>query len=270
MDKWDSFPTGKDRKRIVKNYQARTEDFQKTGPEGLLDNYDWVDSPLDGPPTSWGVSFAESFRTILPEHEVKLKDYIEKVLEGKKGKAVGIEFGGSGLKLFQDFTPGFFSQSFGITLINHRSGSSNEYGPRDHKVLEKNIFSAETYTALSSKLKGEKVDLIIERMAGGLEFVPLEPYEVSKYLQIWYKLLNEGGIMFVQIPNVFNNLLLAWVAKIEKEYKDSIEIQYRLGYVDNSVNCSAFRLRKLSGAPKELPLLDSRTVRKIPKGIFSS
>jgi len=107
-------------------------------------------------------------------------------------------------------------------------------------------------------------------MGQGLEFVPVEPYTISKILQIWYDLLREEGVMFVQTPVVFNNLLEVWVTKIKEEFKDIIEIEYQKGKKDAETNvpCGAFRLHKLPGAPKELPLLDPRIVKKIPKAKF--
>ena len=38
-------------------------------------------------------------------------------------------------------------------------------------------------------------------------------------------------------------------------------MQYKLGKHDANIKCSAFRIRKLYGAPLELPLLDPRIVR---------
>lgn len=178
--------------------------------------------------------------------------------------------------MFRGFTPGFFTKSITVSLIDHRGWSSElaRLSERDKKinyeVLEGNIFDTETYKFLKQRLGSEKVDLIIERMGKGLEFVPIEPYTISKILQIWYNLLSEGGIMFSQTPVVFNNLLEIWIFKIQKEFKNIIEIEYQKGEKDDNGDtpCSAFRLRKLSGAPKELPLLDPRILRKIPKGKY--
>ena len=160
-----------------------------------------------------------------------------------------------------------------VSLVDHRGEGLQliEIKEKDngihHEVLEGNILDLATYESLNRWLNGEKVDLIIERMGAGFEFVPDEPYTVSRILQIWYNLLREKGIMFVQTPVVFNNLLETWVAKIQKEFKNVIEIKYQEG-VSNTrprTTCSAFRLQKLPGAPKELPLLDPRTARKIQK-----
>jgi len=272
MDKLDSFPIGKERKDTLEQSRKKIDRFKKTGKDEILlqRRYSWVNSSVDGPDEIDGQPFRNSFRDILPKQERSLKDYIEKVLAKRKGEAIGIEFGGIGSRLFSDFTPGFFAKSVGVSLVDHREPEKLAIIQKgdekiNHELLEGDIFTDETHDRLNKLLRGKKIDLIIERMASGLEFVPLEPYRVSKILQIWYKLLREGGIMLVQTPVEFNNLLTEWVTKIQKEYKDVIELEYQKGNNDRGDPCSAFRLRKLPGAPEELPLLNPRTVRLTPK-----
>jgi len=269
MNKFDTFPTGKKRKEIIEQITQKANDFTTNGEIEILDfeHYTWVDSSLDGPERIGGRSFADSFQGVLPEGEKSFKNYIETTLKERKGKAIGVEFGGIGSRLFRGFTPGFFARSIAVSLIDHRGWSFNlaRLSERD-----KNIFDLKTYESLKQRLDNEKIDLIIERMGQGLEFVPVEPYTISKILQIWYDLLREEGVMFVQTPVVFNNLLEVWVTKIKEEFKDIIEIEYQKGKKDAETNvpCGAFRLHKLPGAPKELPLLDPRIVKKIPKAKF--
>ena len=270
MNKFNTFPTGKERKKTIeKNRQATTE-FKNEGRRGVIDRYSWRDSPIGEDEDEYfykGKPFDRSFQSGLTEGK-RLKAYIETVLESRKGKAIGVEFGGVGSNLFSGFTPRFFLKSVGVTLIDHRDPEDDLIEARrqdikiNHQLLEGDIFDSETYEFLDKILNKEKVDLILERMAGGLEYVPVEPYTVSRILQIWYNLLSGGGVMFVQTPIVFNNLVRQWVAKIKKEFKGVIDIEYQEGDVDGNTNCSAFRLLKLPGAPTELPLLDPRTVKK--------
>lgn len=271
----NSFPTGKERKTVVRKNEQEITSFQEAGRTKLLEEYSWLDSPLDRPNPDYfpGKPFLDSFKPVLPESVVSLKDYIETTLRKRKCKAIGIEFGGIGLDFFSGFTDGFFKRTIGVTLMDHRAKDIQSLGRRrlpTHRVLEGDIFSADTYLSLDTKLGGKKVDLIVERMARGLELVPVEPYTVSKILQIWYSLLREGGVMFVQTPVAFNNLLEVWATKIHEGFKDVLEIQHKNGKNDDSIFCSSFRLNKLPGAPDELPLLDPRSVRKIPKVDFPS
>ena len=275
MNKFNAFPIGKERKEEIRETYKNATSFQTRGNREIFDSkhYTWIDSPLDGPNIIDGKSFGKSFGYLLPEGEASLRNYIETTLARRKSKAVGVEFGGIGSRLFSEFTPGFFAKSVGVSLLDHRGRTDQlaRLTERDkkinHEVLECNIFDTETYNSLNKKLENKKVDLIIERMGKGLEFVPIEPYTVSRILQTWYDLLREEGVMFVQVPVVFNNLLETWVAKIKKELESVIEIEYQKGNSDAAIHgaCSAFRLRKLPRAPSELPLLDPRTVRKIPR-----
>jgi len=206
-----------------------------------------------------------------------MRSYIESSLDGKRGKALGIEFGGIGSNLFRGFSKGFFKETFGITLADHRKkwqAKLDEYKNSkhklDHNAIEGDILCDDLYNNLEEKLNGQKVDLIIERMFLGLEFMPAEPYKLSKILEKWYEMLNEGGIMFVQPPVVFNNLLDKWAEMLHEKYSSTIEFQHEKGIHDaagEDEGYSAFRLRKLTGAPKELPFLDPRTVATTEKWI---
>ena len=106
----------------------------------------------------------------------------------------------------------------------------------------------------------------MERMLGGLETAPIEPHELSKTLQKWYGMLRENGMMFIQVPVVFNRLLSQWKKMLENEYPGVFEIQAEAGTGDAQPSgVASFRLRKLTGAPDKLPLLDIETVKSTPK-----
>lgn len=277
MNEFESFPKGKDRKLIIELNKDDRDSFKIDGARKILNDghYSWTDSPLED---LYSVSsFSYSFKKILPEKyrrgiKINLKKYIEETLENKKGHAVGVEFGGIGSRLFMGFTKNFFKKSIGVSIVDHRNPRELEFFNKNdkkinHTFIEGDIFSLDTYKILNDKLEGEKVDFIIERMAKGLEFVPVEPYKVGQILQIWYKLLNENGLMIVQTPVVFDNLLEAWVEKIKTEFSDVIEIEFARGHNDVSTYCSSFRLRKLPNAPTELPVLDHRTISNTSKNM---
>ncbi len=271
MSDFERFPTNKEEsEKVIKRNQEKIENFKIYGKEKIKKDkhYGFLDSSLDDYSTSKGIPFAESFYYILPRSNKNLTRYIKECLETKKGKAIGVEFGGIGSSVFKSFPRGFFAKSVGVTLVDHREGkdlarSQKKDEKINHETLVSDIFDLKTYESLNKLLQGKKVDFIVSRMAKGLEFVPIEPYTVSKILKIWYELLAEEGIMFVQTPIAFNNLLKVWTEKIEKEYSNLIEVFFVPGFADNRADhCSSFRLRKLSDAPKELPLLDPRTIKK--------
>jgi hypothetical protein len=270
-NEFNSFPSGKERKAAVRDSEDATYLYKKLVESETEEKprvYKWINSPADGGEyvEGEGKPFAESFIGIIPNGEVSLSKYIEKSLYKKDGNAIGVEFGGVGSRLFSGFTPGFFDKSIGVSLVELRKNKDLIYSQEEdreinHEILIGNIFYHKTYELLNKSLGGAKIDLIISRMAGGLEFVPREPYAVSEILQIWYKLLSEEGIMFVQTPVFFNSLLIEWANKITREYKEVLEMQYKLGQHDANTYCSAFRIRKLPGAPLDLPLLHPKIVR---------
>lgn len=266
MNQFDGFPTGKRRKEIIADNDDGIADFKVKGKNliNYQDHYTILDSEISG-----NESFEDSFKYVLPAPG-DLRYYIQKTLEKRKMKAIGVEFGGVGSNLFAGFSDKFFAKSIGVTLVDHREkniypehSSKEDDDKINHEVLVGDIFNSKTYESLNEKLNGAKVDLIISRMLKGLEFVPRDPYTVGKVLQVWYKLLNENGIMLVQTPYKFNNLLSKWAEKIRKQYGDTLEIESMKGDRDNNVHtCSVFRLNKLAGAPDELPLLEPKVVRK--------
>jgi len=284
----EHFAEGKERKKLLKESTEKIKKFKENAKtEYLKGHYLWLDSPLDKKDEFKSRTFKESFQEILPEGEKSLRHYVEDVLKDKKGQAVGVEFGGIGVKLFDGFTKNFFKKSVGVSLIDHsdifgvqgtyiktKDGFINLYKKHkksNHEILEGDIFSQDTYHSLDKMLNGDKVDFIIERMAAGLEFIPEEPYTVSKILQTWYKLLSKNGIMLVEVPKVFNELLKKWADVLNKKYKKNFDFDYIIGKNEN-LSSSVFRLHKLSNTPTELPFLDPRTVQKteknFPRGVL--
>lgn len=264
------FPSGQDRKQELAQNEKVRSDFKRDGKD-LIDKgrYSWLDSGLDHASHGIGEAcFHDSFGRLLPESVKSLKLYIEGVLSERKGQAIGIEYGGVGINLFAGFDKDFFARSIGVTLVDHRSEDAKvvdgaKLDKMHHSVIAGDIFDRGIYQHIDELLQGEKADLIIERMAKGLEFVPHDPYIVGKIINTWYRMLREGGVMFVQTPMVFNHLLERWASLIKSE--QNLEFEYQIGREDNNIYCSAFRLNKLSGAPDELPLLEPRDSKSIPK-----
>lgn len=173
------------------------------------------------------------FLKLYPRGFKNIKDYLEKEYKKEKGKIYGIELGGSGSKLFADFSPGFIKKSFGITLIDQRNKEQRIKDiKRNHDVLTLDIFDEETYDIIQKISENHGFDLLFERMEGGWMGFPedLEPFEFLVFQ--WYSLLKERGVMFIQSPYVLNEKKLEkWLEwfninkfdlKIDKEILDYV------------------------------------------------
>lgn len=216
-------------------------------------------------------SFQVTFACLLPEGECSLRSYIERLLTRKRGAAVGIEFGGPGSNLFGDFSQGFFRQTAGVTLADIRTDSSKERDDeRHHTVIAGNMFSSQTQQEIAKWLSGRKVDVIFERMDGGLHLVPREPRFLADIANNWYQMLAEGGVMFIQIPRVLVPVMEAWKNFVKQKYPDQIQVQEKFCTVNSQFLGVQYSeglmiLNKLTGAPANLPLLPPRTVRDLYK-----
>lgn len=272
------FPKGEDRKKILNEAKKWAEghvgNASKVNEE---QGYRLLDSPLEirgSQAKDENISFTKTFAPVTPDSDPTFKDYIQHSLIERKGKAIGVEFGGIGSNLFTGFDKGYFQKTFAVTLADHRSEDEKNIAKQkedqkgiQHTVIEGDLLTPELYEKLLEQLQGEKVDLIIERMMAGLNAVPMEPYMFGKIISAWYAMLREKGIMFAELPHKFEPLVQAWVKVIENEYAGKIEVQ--ANYVNHltAVNAigSAVRIVKLPGAPDKLPLLDPKTIETIGK-----
>ena len=73
--------------------------------------------------------------------------------------------------------------------------------------------------------------------------------------------------MLVQVPISLNDFLGPWTAMLEQSYREVIEFSSAVGISNKGCHQdhSVFRLRKLRGAPVNLPFLEPRVVRQISK-----
>jgi len=138
--------------------------------------------------------------------------------------------------------------------------------PDNHSIVVGDMFTRETKAELRKKLGSDKVDILIERLVGGHSSIPLDENWLFINLNNWYGLLNEGGVMFVESP-IFNDSpktmesYQKWISQIMKENKDNIEIQNELREFQYFKQ-AYLRLRKLPGAPANLPRLENTKVEK--------
>lgn len=101
MIKFDRFPTGKDRKAVIKKTIEGIEFMKSKG--NKIKPYTWLDSHANYSsiePGQRGEPFFRSFREIIPKEYDTLTSFIEESLKEKDGKAVGVEFGGVGSNFF--------------------------------------------------------------------------------------------------------------------------------------------------------------------------
>ncbi|OHA20164.1 MAG: hypothetical protein A2849_01500 [Candidatus Taylorbacteria bacterium RIFCSPHIGHO2_01_FULL_51_15] len=261
----DLYPFGREKRQQEVDRKMRLADQKEHAERYSALPYVLKNSALEKGMHFWDrwASFNTAFRRVLPEGEKSLRAYIdiEKTLSDRSGKAVGLEFGGIGSAVFAEFTPHCFKKTAGIALSDirnrMRSDPTMQDDERNHSVIEGNIFSEELYDDIADWLGKDKVDLIFEKMILGTKTVPIEPYAVGKVLSKWYAMLSDNGLMFVEIPSGLEPVFREWKTMIDTQYKDTIEVQYS--------EYPAFRLRKLPGAPAEMPLLPARSVRAISK-----
>lgn len=203
-------------------------------------------------------SYQETFGKLIPENYKDIYDYIVSNLSSKEGKLIGIDVGGLGSNVFKDFVSGFFQKTLGLTLTDQRKKYKidiNQDEARNHKVIAGNFRLGSTKSEIKRELSGKKVDLLFERMAGGLGLMPYDDKWAVKSLEYLYSLLSEIGIMFVQLEydvtdeeklSIFSPKKIEEVVNLLKEkYGHVLEIGY---------DGKSLLIRKLKNAPELLIL----------------
>jgi hypothetical protein len=148
-------------------------------------------------------SYEADFQDLIAPHS-SLLDFISDKYNKKLGDLVAIELGGPGVNLFSDLDPDgkVFRKTAGFTLFKLPEHFDLE---NNHEVVEADVLQRRGGNKLSFSMvedwvkQNGKPDLIIERMVGPLHMI--KSYKV--FLQIldrWYKLLKDGGTMFIEIP----------------------------------------------------------------------
>ncbi|MEK7551019.1 MAG: hypothetical protein AAB532_00245 [Patescibacteria group bacterium] len=210
-------------------------------------------------------SYHATFRSVLPEG-TNLKTDIVGVLGDRKGEAIGIDLGGLGSRLFADFPKGFFAKTQGVVLFDSRSMlQCTDDTVSNHGVIVGDITTDKTRESVDRWLGGKKVDLIIERMMGGLDEIPHDLHFLQKQFSVLYDMLSEGGIMFIQVPKFATKLASLWVDAAREESLGTIDVKQGIYHSNQYGSTVALRIRKLPGAPRELPLISQREVRGLYK-----
>ena len=231
---------------------------------GKLVDAPWIieDEELEAMAMSFAASFAS---TLPPQYDYAsnpfcFSEYIENTLEHEpREKLAAIEFGGPGSRLFAGFTPGFFSHTIGVCLKDNREASWKKWdAPRNHTVLEADMFERKTYQMIQKVIAEQPVGLIISRMEGAIGWLPDDPAILANLISRWYGLLRENGLLFVQYNSSTHMkaydygkrtaMVNRWIRFLQENYSDTIEVEGET---------SSFRIHKKKGAPEDLPLLPS-------------
>jgi hypothetical protein len=198
------------------------------------------------------------------------KQYIEDTLSKSKNKELyAVEFGGSGSRLFHEFSKGFFERTAGVCLGDERYTEEKfNDAKKGHDVVIGDVLTVNgnpIYKDIENRLGTSKVDLIISRMQGPLYLLDKNPAIMNALVKKWYSMLNENGILFAQFEymkehnpnmeekyksiiepeNIRDSEIHAqyWVDEIKKRYNGLVDVQLGRGVL---------RLHKNFGAPEEI------------------
>ena len=241
-------------KKALKNNERMSKTTRSNDELGLKeDTWDIYDSTLE--------NFLLTFKNVLPEEYKSKKIISEKDFEGYLKKTLretmehdltAIEFGGPGSNLFSGFSPRFFRQTIGICLKDIRNENMKEEDKNiNHSIIEGDIINAQSRKLLIDEIKhkfgAQKTDLIISRMAGALDSLDKNGAILDRLIRDWYDLLNENGLMLIQIKYFYEQnifvLVKKWAEAIINKFPE----------IDISVSDYAIRLHKRKGSPDELP-----------------
>ena len=220
-----------------KNLQHEKEFGWPTYESGLIGN-------MGGP------SYSSTFHSLCPEKYKNIKDYIEKFLKEKTGHAVGLEVGGTGSNLFADFTKGFIEESLSVAIGDGTSSSQKENN-RDinHSILLSNALVPFGFKEIKGKLKNKKVNVLFERMLGGIVDMPGDLKYWKSMFSLYYSLLDDKALMFIETPG-FNYLEGEELKKILSNLNlvPGISVDYK----DDLGNSFYIRIQKDKNAPADL------------------
>jgi len=196
------------------------------------------------------------FRELYPSNFPDIRGFLEKRFESKKGKLIGVEFGGVGKQLFSDFSPGMFERTAGVTLVDRNKNNTLEKNDAVHSILEADLFSSEGRHTVESWLRGKKADMIFEKMHGAFEDFPSNINFLFATFDGWYAMLNDGGIMFIETPPL-NSQKISSVSRFF-DFVNSTGCGLKVNYRHNELVSPAslrriyFMLEKNEGAPESL------------------
>jgi len=189
-----------------------------------LNAFEYYDSPIE--------SYERDFAEVLKPYK-NFSEYIKGNYGEKKGDLIGIELGGPGVNLFDGFEWDTFSKTAGFTLKK-----LPEYKvDLNHEVIEADVFSRNqkserSWTQVIDWVrKNGRPDFIVERMVGPL----FEIREAKLFLLIldrWYRILSDGGSMFIEVPKKLNGVNFVELGKFIDKVKaknPKLVLKYAIG-----------------------------------------
>lgn len=240
----------------LKTVQAKTEANVKREHDEARP---WAvyDSALHHYATTFDYPYERSFRHLIPEEFPTMRAYIEQRFFEKRGAVVGMDIGGTGSALFRDFSPGFFAKSLGVVLADQREEKTKkEDEVYHHSVLEADAFSSKGWRGITNVLHGDVVDVLFERMYGGLVGMNTDFRFLASVLERWYGLLGDEGMMFVELPHIPSGKSAStvnWLYAMEHGKVPGITVRYVASpYEEAGFLKMMVCLEKGPGAPESL------------------
>jgi len=237
--------------------RALQREINSENKEDLMEKsgFNYYDSEID--------SYEESFKKVL-EPDENFNEFLKRNYSTKIGKLIGMELGGPGVNFFKGIEWDIFKKTVGFTLkkLPEHAGQIN------HEVVEADVFSKiykpfefeRSWTEILKWVKANgRPDFIIERMVGPL-FSIRKPKFFLIILDRWYRILNEEGSMFIEVPKDFKESLTSKnridyeivinfiKKKIEENGSDAM---IKFGH-NPSKNCYVILIKKKKGAPRTL------------------
>jgi len=194
--------------------------------------------------------FEEYFGYFCPQEFERLGEYIESSLADKRGDVRAVELGGPGSKLFNGFSPGFIGKSLGVILME--DPERDVLRQSNHDIITGDITKQISVKKIEDWLDGEKIDILFERMVGGIKEYPEDPRFLWSMLARYYPLMSENSMLFAQLPTILESETVStlhnWASKVSD---DKLLVKLAINKVDHAD--FILHLHKMAGAPTALP-----------------
>jgi hypothetical protein len=208
---------------------------------------------------------------------------------------VGVDIGGSGSMLFRGFhnhevlkgQKPLFGRSLGVVLKDNREEEEKFFDDKiHHTVIQANVFGRSPLKIEQMDTAGEQIktilpgikavsdwvgergaDLIFRKMHDGINYKSTDPKFLYLVFNQDYKLLAQGGTVFTHSPKFHYHFepdhrrILGekhraeanrWFDEMQK-FSSIMPVRY---YYDPNQDRFVISLRKMPGAPKNLPTLE--------------
>ncbi len=243
---------------VRKVYQSRIN--SEHGDDQLAKlHYNWLNSSA--------FIYEKSFARELRHGE--LANYLHKRFHAKKINCLDI--GGVGEQLFDNLRVRRVNIGHTVGLSLHQLSDLRSEDGWNHEGVVGDAYSNVTIEKIKTKFRHVAgLDFIISRMGAGLDYRPSNPIVLFQTLNSYYKMLNEGGTMLLQLPVRDAKLMRIWFNFIKRQNISGLNIKVK--FPSDAVPSDASSdprktltmiLEKNHGAPTELPYLPLMKVFRI-------